>query len=232
MIPQLGLVLVALATVRAYRTLDAFLLAFGIAASVSVVVSGFLPALSPLVHYGIGPSDHPNITLAVPLEFEQHVQALRAGSMRMIDLSGAQGLVTFPSFHTATSVLLILAFWQVPYVRWPALALNGLLLLSVPIEGSHYLVDLIAGVFVALASWHFARRVLRTAEGPTPAFDDDPRLGQRVEDLTIQLLVAAEAAAISEAVTRPNVSTTRSRPPISRTRASYSAPTSCCRASA
>ena len=98
MVPQLALVLIALVTVRAYRTIDAFLIAFGCAASVSVAVSAVIPALSPLVHYGLQPSDYPNISLAVPMEFADQVRALRDGSMRMIDLSGAQGLVTFPSF--------------------------------------------------------------------------------------------------------------------------------------
>jgi len=163
MLPQLMLAIIALVTVKSYRALDTFLAAFGLAATVTVIVSGIMPAVSPLVHYGILPSDYPNITLAVPKEFADHVQALRDGSMRMIHLSGGQGLVTFPSFHTASGVLLALAFWQVPFVRWFGLVLNGLLLLSVPIEGSHYLVDVIAGAAVAFASWLLAR--LFTAAG-------------------------------------------------------------------
>lgn len=160
MIPQIVCAVIVLVTVRSYRVLDTFLMAFGIAASVAVVVSGIMPALSPLVYYGILPSDHPNIVLAVPTEFADHVRALRDGSMRVIDLGGAQGLVTFPSFHTASAVLLMLAFRGVPYVRWPALVLNGLMLLSVPLEGSHYLVDLLAGIVLAVTAWHFAQLTL------------------------------------------------------------------------
>jgi len=62
-------------------------------------------------------------------------------------------LVTFPSFHTATAMLLLLAFRGVPYMRWVSLALNGLMLIAIPIEGSHYLVDVIAGIAVALLAW-------------------------------------------------------------------------------
>jgi hypothetical protein len=175
--PQLAIVIVALVTVRDYRRLDVLLLAFGFAAVVTVVVAGFMPALSPLAHFAITPADHPNIVLAVPREFEAQALALRDGGMRIIELGKAQGLVTFPSFHTVVAVLLLLGFRQVPYLRWASLVLNTLMLISIPIEGSHYLVDLIAGVAVALLAWAMARAlahsaaptVLRRRAAPSPS---------------------------------------------------------------
>jgi PAP2 superfamily protein len=164
--PQLVLVIVALVTVRDYRRLDVLLLAFGFAAAITVVVAGFMPALSPLAHFAITPADHANIVLAVPREFETQALALRDGSMRVIELGAVQGLVTFPSFHTVTAVLLLLGFRHVPYLRWVSLVLNVLMLMSIPIEGSHYLVDLIAGVGVALLAWGLARA---TADSAAPA---------------------------------------------------------------
>ncbi|MPR08139.1 phosphatase PAP2 family protein [Microvirga sp. M8] len=161
MIPQFIGVVVALVTARAFKTLDTFLIAFGIAATATVSISAMMPALSPLVYYNIVPSDYPNIVLAVPLEFASQVTALRDGSMRLVDLSGAQGLVTFPSFHTASGVLLFLAFWQVPYLRWIFAALNVVLITSVTLEGSHFLVDVLAGTAVALVSWWTADRIVR-----------------------------------------------------------------------
>ena len=166
MLPQLGVIVIALATARAFAEIDRFLVAFGLAALVTVAIAALMPALSPLVHLGITAADHPHITLAVPTEFADHALALRNGTLRMVDLSGAQGLVTFPSFHTASAVLLALGFWHVPWLRWPALVLNGLMLAAVPIEGSHYLVDLLAGTAVALAAWAGAGAALRR---PDPA---------------------------------------------------------------
>jgi membrane-associated phospholipid phosphatase len=125
-----------------------------------------MPALSPLAHFAITPADHPNIVLAVPREFEVQALALRDGSMRMIELGEAQGLVTFPSFHTVVAVLLLLGFRHVPYLRWVGLVLNVLMLVSIPIEGSHYLVDLIAGIGVAWLAWGLARV---TADSAAPA---------------------------------------------------------------
>jgi hypothetical protein len=166
--PQLAVVIAALVTVRAYRRLDVLLLAFGFAAVVTIVVAGFMPALSPLAHFAITPADHPNIVLAVPREFEAQALALRDGSMRIIELGEAHGLVTFPSFHTVVAVLLLLGFRTVPYLRWASLVPNVLMLIAIPIQGSHYLVDLIAGVAVALLAWAMARATVRSTVPAVP----------------------------------------------------------------
>jgi hypothetical protein len=150
MLPQFVLLIVALVTIRAYRALDLMLMAYAMAAALTVAFASAMPALSPVIHLDITLDMHPNISLAVGREFAEHAQALRAGTLKIIDLNGAQGLVTFPSFHTVGTILLALGFWNVPWLRWPALALNLLMLMSIPINGSHYLVDVIAGAGVAV----------------------------------------------------------------------------------
>ncbi|MDP3320241.1 MAG: phosphatase PAP2 family protein, partial [Bosea sp. (in: a-proteobacteria)] len=160
MLPQTALLPIVLAAIGAFRHLDRFLLSYVLAAIVTVAVATLLPALSPVVHLGVTPADHPNIVLAVPLEFAQHAQALRDGSMKLVDLNGAQGLVTFPSFHTVSAVLLMFGFWAAPYWRWFGVGLNGLMLVAIPIEGSHYLVDVIAGAALAVAAWAAAEWLL------------------------------------------------------------------------
>ncbi|WP_324133120.1 phosphatase PAP2 family protein [Bosea sp. (in: a-proteobacteria)] len=171
MLPQTALLPIVLAAIGAYRHIDRFLLSYALAAIVTVAIATLLPALSPVVHLGITPADHPNIVLAVPLEFAQHAQALREGSMKLVDLNGAQGLVTFPSFHTVSAVLLMLGFWAAPpYWRWFGVGLNGLMLVAIPIEGSHYLVDVIAGAALAVAAWAAAAWLLaRERQRTAPA---------------------------------------------------------------
>jgi len=44
------------------------------------------------------------------------------------------------------------ATWRTPFVRWIILGLNALMLAATPIHGSHYLVDLLAGIAVAMLS--------------------------------------------------------------------------------
>ncbi len=158
--PQLTLVLIALITIRDFRRLDVFLVAFALGAIITVVVAGLMPAMGPRAWLGITPADHPNITLAVSPEFEMQAAALRSGAMKIIDAGNAQGLVTFPSFHTVTAMLLLLGFRSVPYLRWASLILNGIMLIAIPIEGSHYLVDVIAGIAVALSAWAAANAIV------------------------------------------------------------------------
>jgi membrane-associated phospholipid phosphatase len=174
MLPQTVVVAVALAAVQAYDHLDRYLLSYGLAAVATVAIAAAVPALSPLVHLGIQAADHPHIVLAVPLEFQEQANALREGRLKLIDLSGAQGLVTFPSFHTVSAVILILAFAAVPYLRWVALALNVLMLVAIPIEGSHYIVDVLAGAVLALAAWALAGRLLRRERRNTALEGEGP----------------------------------------------------------
>lgn len=180
MLPQTVFLVVVLAAMRAYRDLDRYLLSYGIAAVVTVAIATAMPALSPIVQLGISPSDHPNIVIALPVEVQEQARALRDGSLKMIDLGGAQGLVAFPSFHTVSAVILILAFSAVPYLRWPAFALNGLMLIAIPIEGGHYIVDVIAGAVLALAAWSVAGRLLRSEWARASARElNGPLAGER-----------------------------------------------------
>lgn len=70
---------------------------------------------------------------------------LRAGIA--LDLQQAEGIVTFPSFHTAWAVIITAALWNSIW-RWPAVVLNALVLASTVTTGGHYFIDVFAGVAV------------------------------------------------------------------------------------
>jgi PAP2 superfamily len=78
---------------------------------------------------------------------------LRDGTVHTVTGLNAEGIITFPSLHAALGVLFPLALWRTAVVRWLALLLNGLILIANPAYGSHYVVDVIAGVIIALACW-------------------------------------------------------------------------------
>ncbi len=79
--------------------------------------------------------------------------SLRDGTVRTLMAAGADGVITFPSLHTALAVLFAAAFWPVPWLRWIAIVLNSLMMVSIPVEGSHYLVDMLSGGAVAAVAW-------------------------------------------------------------------------------
>jgi len=60
--------------------------------------------------------------------------------------------VSFPSFHTTMALVYIYGFRRAGVIGWLVGALNALMLVAIPFFGGHYLVDMIAGAGVMLAS--------------------------------------------------------------------------------
>jgi membrane-associated phospholipid phosphatase len=81
-----------------------------------------------------------------------HFEALRSGAMRAIDPNAIEGLITFPSFHTALAVVTAWASWRTRYIAVPALSLNLTVIASTVPVGGHYFVDVLAGACIAGAS--------------------------------------------------------------------------------
>ena len=80
-----------------------------------------------------------------------------------------RGLVGFPSYHTLQALVLAWYARHLPWWRWMALALNAAVLVAVPIQGGHHLVDMAGGVAVTLIAAMLARAVLDWAKRPAPA---------------------------------------------------------------
>lgn len=153
-----------------------FAFAFVLSGLACILISAAMPAMAMFVHLGLGPEDFPNLKPAAAFVHAAAMDGLRDGSLRTISLSEAEGIITFPSYHSALGVIFIAAFWPFARLRWAALALNLLLIAATPIDGGHYFVDLLAGMAIAAlalaAGWALASRrarepaaVLRLAPG-------------------------------------------------------------------
>lgn len=127
---------------EAYR----FLAVFWATAVVTLFLYAFMPAVGPFSYLWHG-------SIPYMPESEQWQQglipALRDHRVRIIDLAHLRGLVSAPSFHTAAAVIYIHAAWPIRRLRWPILALNAAMLLATPVEGTHYLADMLIGAAVA-----------------------------------------------------------------------------------
>ena len=74
---------------------------------------------------------------------------MRAHALAQIPLDDPRGIISFPSFHASSAVLLTYLVRGIP-VLYPAMLLfNGLMVLGTPVFGGHYLVDVLAGLAVA-----------------------------------------------------------------------------------
>jgi membrane-associated phospholipid phosphatase len=149
--------------------LQSFVLAWAAALAITVLIFPLLPAVGGYLHYGLTPRDFPFIKVPAPFMYGKVLMAFRDGSALALDRLALEGIVAFPSFHTAAGILLAWGFWVVRWVRWPALALNGAMIASCPFVGAHYLIDIVAGGLVAWAAIILARRIdtpPRTAGSP------------------------------------------------------------------
>ena len=72
---------------------------------------------------------------------------LRHGSLPSLDIMLLKGVIAFPSFHAVLAILFTYAH-RGSRAFVPVAVFNALMLLSVPSEGGHYLVDVLGGVTV------------------------------------------------------------------------------------
>ncbi len=171
MLMQAALAALLLPVLGQGERLKIFIAAFGLAALATIAISAFTPAVAIWAHYAIPPERFPNLDVRMALIHMDHVTGLRDGSFRTLMVQGGEGIITFPSFHTAFGVLLIHAFWR---ARWwvsvPAVALNLLMIASTPLDGGHYIVDVIAGAVIAGLAIVVASRIAaaRAAAPATP----------------------------------------------------------------
>jgi hypothetical protein len=144
-------------------------------ALVTVVVSAVLPAACGAEAYGPIPPDHHSEIAALRYRFEAcggpDLTALRAGAPSLFHFTNMAGIIALPSFPTIVAVLLIYAHRRQRWLLRCSLALNGLMLLSVPPVGGHYLIDLlagaaVAGVLIAAAQWRRVGWTLALAAKP------------------------------------------------------------------
>lgn len=124
----------------------ALLASLAIAAAITLTLFAFLPAVGPFAYLWRGPAPYMPVSgLWQPLL----IPPLREHHLHVVDVGALRGLVSIPSYHTAAGVLFIAAAWPERRLRWPVLAVNAAMLLATPVEGTHYLVDMIAGAGVA-----------------------------------------------------------------------------------
>jgi hypothetical protein len=117
--------------------------------AIGLPLFGALPAVGPWRGYEIPPS----ISQA---KCEASLLTIRAKG----SAPNVAGVVCFPSFHAIWAVLCGYAFSGFRrYIRIPVYVLAALMFLSTVTTGWHYVIDVLAGLLVAVVSLLIARRV-------------------------------------------------------------------------
>lgn len=140
---QTPLVIVLLGFTGDRLNLEGFVRQFLLSTLVCAVVFGIAPAAGPFAAYGY----EPNATQA---RYLTHLHELREGIRTVVTWRGAEGLITFPSFHTCWAILLA---WSVRG-RWvtlvPSVIVNAAVVVSTLTTGWHYFADVLGGCVTAV----------------------------------------------------------------------------------
>lgn len=130
-----------------------YIASFILSCLITTLLASLFPAVGAYVHYNLLPSDYPNITPVAARVHEETLLQLRAHNFTLLPwLENVKGLITFPSFHATMAVLFIYAGLPFRRIRLLLSTLNIGMIASTPIEGGHYLVDVIAGTLIGIAS--------------------------------------------------------------------------------
>ena len=129
--------------------LEEFMRLFIVATLLTIVLSGFFPAAGSWKYYRLEQS--------VDVSVLSHFELLRDGLMRNIPLDHMQGLISIPSLHTVMAVLLVYAM-RGTFLFPLFVVLNTALVVSTPVDGGHYLVDILAGGALAMSLIAFKYR--------------------------------------------------------------------------
>jgi hypothetical protein len=148
---------VVLAAAYRYRRMEEFILAFGLALIVTTIISAFVPALGIYFELPDVSASYSHVAPVAYFDSARELPLVRDGSIRQLDLTKLTGLVTFPSFHAASAALYTWALWPVRWIRPIIVIANGAMLASCPVDGAHYIVDLIAGIAIAALAIMAAR---------------------------------------------------------------------------
>lgn len=140
-----------------------FIITFLAGGLITIVLSTIFPAVAGYVHYNFDLSTLKNIHPVAARVHEQPYMDMRNHVTTVIAFP-LRGLVTFPSFHSTLAILMMYCSLSIRWLKWIAIPLNILVLLSTPTDGGHYLIDILGGILVAIPAIFIAEKILpRTA---------------------------------------------------------------------
>jgi membrane-associated phospholipid phosphatase len=148
---QMVSVFIVLAGTRQLDRLAGFLTLFTATGIITVLASIVFPAAGAFVFHNPPAELRDVVGQAAGIWHLEHFEALRSGAMRTIRLNAVEGLITFPSFHTALAIITAWAFWRTSYLALPVLGISVLVIASTVPVGGHYFVDVLAGAAIAAA---------------------------------------------------------------------------------
>lgn len=128
------------------------------------ILATFVAALIAIVIYYFWPTVAPAGVISSPF-FNQDQLGL---VQRFVEVHNSQpvtvfvkGLIAFPSIHVASSLIILVAWRKYPWIFFPLIVINSLVVFSTVALGYHYLVDALAGFMLAFLALIISRKCIK-----------------------------------------------------------------------
>ncbi len=175
-LPQVALLVAALGWHGKHERIYSFCLALSAGAGISIAMWTLAPSFGAFSVYDLPAGVANHMALALDAHYAQDLVALLAHGPGHIAPTDAKGLIGFPSYHAAMALLVVWYARDIAVLRWLAVGVNSVVMVATPIQGGHHVVDVIAGVAVAVISVLLANRVVKLAASSraAPVSEEQP----------------------------------------------------------
>ncbi len=167
LLPQAVLVLLFLGAIYPRRP-NRFITAYLVSAAMTLFLFSLFPVAGPFVYF-----HHLDMPGAL---YVQHYMQMRDHARSAIPMGDLRGIISFPSFHVSSVVIITYFLRGLPGVFPLAIVVNIGVSIGAVYVGGHYLSDVLAGLVIGLITIGFIRWI----EGAGP----EPRLALRRPNLT------------------------------------------------
>ena len=174
LVPQIVVLVLALGFSLQLAELRRLVFAAMLGGTITILLSALFPAVGYYVHHGLTTADFEHIRPWAGLVHQADFTALRNGTLAGLRLTEMQGIVTFPSYHAGLATVTLWGFWvsRLSWLKWPGAAVALATILATPVDGGHYLIDVLAGIGVGLIAIAVSGRAI--CWRPERAFRSSP----------------------------------------------------------
>ncbi len=121
-----------------------------ISSAFTAAIMAVMPAAGAYAYFQPITSDFSNFTQRAGMWHYSELMRLRSGEPFSLLVTRAEGLATFPSYHTQLGIFVVYALRETRVLFWPVGVLNAVMIVSTLPEGGHHLFDVIAGASIGL----------------------------------------------------------------------------------
>ncbi|WP_208858184.1 phosphatase PAP2 family protein [Ensifer sp. LC163] len=144
---------------RADKLLE-FVALLAVSSVFTAALMASFPTAGAYAHFQPAPEAFDAFTTKAGMWHYSELLRLRSGEAFNLFVAEAEGLVTFPSYHTAVGIMVVYSLRHIRPAAAPAAILNSIMIVGTLPEGGHHLTDVIAGAVVAVTSILAIRVVL------------------------------------------------------------------------